>query len=85
MSPEYKRLYRSRRERMIAGVCGGIGEYVGLDPTLVRLLFVLLAITGGSGLLVYLIMMVIIPEEPLPASDEVVAPDVSEEDTAAKE
>ncbi len=64
MSTE-KRLYRSRDNRMIGGVCAGLGEYIGIDPTLVRVLFVLGAILGvGSLILVYLAMLLIIPEEP---------------------
>jgi phage shock protein PspC (stress-responsive transcriptional regulator) len=47
---------------MIGGVCGGLGEYLNVDPTLVRLLFILFALTGGSGVLAYLIMLVVIPE-----------------------
>jgi len=58
---EMKRLYRSRNEKMIAGVCGGLGEYLGVDPTLVRLLFVLLALLGGHGLLVYLVLWLVVP------------------------
>lgn len=58
-----KRLYRSRKDRMIAGVCGGIGEYLNIDPTLVRLAFLLLAIWGGGGVLAYLIAWIVIPEE----------------------
>ena len=60
-----KRLYRSRRERMIAGVCGGIGEYFNVDPTLIRLGWViLLVMSGGLGLFGYLVAWVIIPERP---------------------
>ena len=60
-----KKLYRSRVDRKIGGVCGGLGEYFGIDPTLVRLLFVLgLPFVGGT-LLAYLILMIVIPEEPL--------------------
>ncbi|MFZ6021558.1 MAG: PspC domain-containing protein, partial [Chloroflexota bacterium] len=51
-----KRLFRSRQERMLGGVCGGLAEYLGLDPTVVRLVFLLLFFLGGQGLLVYLIM-----------------------------
>ena len=58
-----KRLYRSRIQRMLCGVCGGIGEYFQIDPTLVRLLWVIFSI-GGPGLLVYLIGIAIIPSEP---------------------
>ena len=64
MSQEYKRLYRSRSERMIAGVCGGIGQYLNVDPTLIRLLFVLAAFAGGPGFLAYLILAIVVPEEP---------------------
>jgi len=60
-----KRLYRSRDERMIAGVCGGLGEYLRIDPTVIRLLFVLGTLWGGSGFIAYLVMMVVIPEEPV--------------------
>jgi len=50
---------------MIAGVCGGLGKYLGIDPTLIRLAFVLLLLFGvGSGLLVYIILMLIVPLEP---------------------
>lgn len=59
-----KKLYRSRNNRMIAGVCGGIGEYLEIDPTLVRLLWLLFALGMGSGIVVYIIAWIIIPEEP---------------------
>ncbi|MBU0980548.1 MAG: PspC domain-containing protein [Nanoarchaeota archaeon] len=58
-----KKLYRSRK-RMIAGVCGGLGEYFNTDPTLVRLLWVLgTLITGGAGVLGYILAWIIIPEK----------------------
>ena len=65
MTGEVKRLYRSREDRMVAGVCGGLAEYTNLDPTVVRLLFVAVAILGAApGLvLAYLAMMIIVPEE----------------------
>lgn len=59
-----KRLYRSRRDRIIAGVCGGIGEYLGVDPTFIRILWILFTLAGGSGILVYIIAWIIIPEHP---------------------
>jgi phage shock protein C len=77
MSSDIRRLYRSRKDRMIGGVCGGLGEYLNVDPTLVRLLFVLFALTGGSGVLAYLIMLVVIPEEPW--EKEAAAPTEEEE------
>lgn len=72
MSEAYKKLYRSREDRMIAGVCGGLGEYFEVDPTLIRLLFVFGTFATGSGLLwVYLIMVIIVPEY-VPPSEDVV-------------
>jgi phage shock protein PspC (stress-responsive transcriptional regulator) len=58
-----KRLYRSETNRIIAGVCGGLGEYFDLDPTLIRLFFVLLTVFGGSGILLYIILWLVIPPE----------------------
>lgn len=58
---EQKKLYRSTSNRMIAGVCGGIGEYINLDPTIVRLLWVLFGFMGGAGILAYIIAAIIIP------------------------
>jgi phage shock protein C len=58
-----KNLYRSRVDRKIAAVCGGLGEYFGIDPTLVRLLFVLGLIFVGGTLLAYIILAIVIPEE----------------------
>lgn len=68
MANEIKRLYRSRRDRMIGGVCGGLGEYLGIDPTIVRLLFILFGLGGGSAILAYLILLIVVPEEPLAPS-----------------
>lgn len=59
-----RRLYRSNSNRMIAGVCGGLGEYLNLDPTVVRLIFVLLFLLAGHGLLIYLILMLLVPLAP---------------------
>lgn len=61
---EMRRLYRSRTEKVVGGVAGGLGEYLAIDPIWARLGFVLLAVTGGSGVLIYLIMWVLIPEAP---------------------
>ncbi|MDO4370508.1 MAG: PspC domain-containing protein [Clostridia bacterium] len=59
-----KRLYKSNRNRMLCGVCGGIAEYFGLDPTLVRLGWILLSALAGSGLLAYIIAAIVIPRDP---------------------
>ena len=59
-----KRLYKARGQRMVCGVCGGLAEYFGIDPTLVRLAFLLLAAGWGSGLLAYIVAALIIPEPP---------------------
>lgn len=58
-----KKLYRSKKEKMICGVCGGIAEYFNIDPTIIRLAWALFGLTG-SGILVYFIAAVIIPDEP---------------------
>jgi phage shock protein PspC (stress-responsive transcriptional regulator) len=58
-----KTLRRSRTDKMIAGICGGLGKYFGLDSTILRLVFVLLLIFAGTGLLAYLVMWLVIPYE----------------------
>ncbi len=58
-----KRLYRSTREKMIGGVCGGMAEYFEIDPVLIRILFVVATFVGGSGILAYIICWIIIPEQ----------------------
>ncbi len=62
---EPKRLYRSRRNSMIAGVCDGLAEYLNMDPTVVRLIYVLLSLFTAAfpGLLVYIIAAIIMPLE----------------------
>ena len=59
-----KPLYKSTTNKMIDGVCGGIGEYFGIDPTLVRLGFVALCVLAGGGLLAYIVALIIIPRAP---------------------
>jgi phage shock protein C len=61
--PMSRRLYRSQTEKMLAGVCGGLGEVLDIDPTLVRLVFVLLALLGGHGILLYLILWMLMPRK----------------------
>jgi phage shock protein C len=62
-----ERLYRSRGDRMLFGVAGGMARYLDLDPSLVRIAWVLLVFAGGAGLLLYIIAAIVIPEEPLGA------------------
>ena len=59
-----KRLYKSRNDKMLGGVCGGIAEYFDIDPTLVRLGWVLFCALGGSGILAYIVAAIVIPEQP---------------------
>ncbi len=56
-----KKLYRSRKDRMIAGVCGGLAEYFQIDSTWVRLIFLLFLLFGGTALLVYIVMWAVVP------------------------
>ncbi len=78
MTSEYKKLYRSVDDRMIAGVCAGLADYFDIDPTLVRLLFVLGFFVTGSGLFwVYVIMMIVVPEY-VPASHDVISTDAED-------
>ena len=74
------RLYRSKTNTMIAGVCGGLGEHLGIDPTLVRLVFILLTLISGVGLLLYLVLLILVPQggQDKPAVDEIAAPMVAE-------
>jgi phage shock protein C len=66
MAENVKKLYRSKDEQMLAGVCGGLAEYFGIDPTIVRLLFVAAVLMGmGGAVLVYILMMIIVPIDPL--------------------
>ena len=58
------KLYRSNRNKMICGVCGGVGEFFGIDPTLVRLGWVVFCALGGSGILAYIIAAIIVPQKP---------------------
>lgn len=59
-----KRLLRSRNNRVIAGVCGGLGDYFNIDPTVVRLVFLLMVIFGGLSAWIYLLALIIMPNEP---------------------
>ena len=60
-----KKLYKSNTQKMVSGVCGGIAEFFDVDPTIVRILFVIFGFGGGSGFLLYLLAAVIMPDAPL--------------------
>ena len=68
MSGDFKRLFRSREESRVAGVCGGLGVYVGIDPVVVRLLWVAVSCLTGfiPGIVAYAIAWLIVPEDPAP-------------------
>lgn len=83
MSNDVKRLYRSKKERLLAGICGGLGEYLHIDPTVIRLIFVvLLFITALMPMFViYLILWLLVPQQPdeaAPAAAEVIDAEAKE-------
>jgi phage shock protein PspC (stress-responsive transcriptional regulator) len=61
-----KRLYRSKRDRILGGVCAGFGNYFNIDPVLIRVAWVVAFFAGGAGFLAYIIAWIIIPEDPMP-------------------
>ena len=61
---DVRKLYRSRTNRQVAGVCGGLAEHFNMDATLIRVLFVVLAVLGGSGIIIYIAMWIIVPQKP---------------------
>ena len=76
-----KKLYRSRKDKMLGGVAGGLAEYFDIDPTIVRIIFVVTLFIGGGGFLAYIIMWIVVPEEPF----VIVTPDASASQTATGE
>ena len=64
MAKKVKRLYRSGKNKILAGVCGGIGDYLGVDPTVIRLLWILFSFAGGTGVLAYIIAWLVMPRNP---------------------
>ena len=60
---EKVRLVKSRTNKLLTGVCGGIGELIGIDPTIIRLIWAALSLAGGSGVILYILAAVIIPED----------------------
>lgn len=75
------RLERSNTNRVIAGVCGGIAEYLAVDPTLVRVAFVVLAVFGGVGVLAYIVLLILMPQPGQPAPFTKPAPSSASTDT----
>ena len=67
---EQSRLYRSYKNSVIGGVCGGLGEYLNTDPILFRVLFVVAFLVGGTGLLAYIILWIVIPIEEIPNNSQ---------------
>ncbi|MEO5616542.1 MAG: PspC domain-containing protein [Candidatus Eisenbacteria bacterium] len=64
MNAEPKRFYRSRKDKKIAGVCGGLAQYFGIDPVIPRIILLVLLLGAGVGLLAYIICWIVIPMEP---------------------
>ena len=73
-----KRLYRSRKNRVIAGVCGGLAEYLDIDPALVRLIVLLLAFANGIGFVFYFVAWLVIPQEPVERRDSALSEETGE-------
>lgn len=66
MEKNYRKLTRSKTSRMVCGVCGGLGEYLNIDPTVIRIIWLLCALAGlGTGAVIYLIAAIVVPEEPV--------------------
>lgn len=63
MAKKIKRMYRSEKNKVLGGVCGGLGEYFNVDPVLIRILWVLFALAYGSGILAYIIAWLVIPKK----------------------
>ncbi len=75
-----KKLFRSETDRMIGGVCGGLAEYFNIDSTIVRLIFALIIVYGGTGLVLYIILWIVIPTQSATdlSSEEVMASNAKE-------
>jgi phage shock protein C len=73
-----KKLYRSRKDRVLVGVCGGVGNYFNVDPVLIRLAWVLASLACGAGILVYVIAAVLMPEKPEDYSQKTYEPKTEE-------
>jgi phage shock protein PspC (stress-responsive transcriptional regulator) len=79
-----KRLYRSRKYRVLGGVAGGLAEYFNIDPVLMRVIFVVLALTKGFGILLYIILWIVIPEMPFDIAYNIKKDESSTPDSSAE-
>jgi len=66
-----RRLYRSQSDRMLGGVCGGLGEYLGIDPTFIRIFFFVMVFGGGAGFWIYVLLWILVPERGVEASKDI--------------
>jgi phage shock protein C len=80
-----KKLYRSNSDRMIAGVCGGLADYINIDPTIVRLIFMILFLMGTGGFWIYIILWAIVPLPPDHADTSIEVSEVREVKTEKPE
>jgi phage shock protein C len=83
MTNQYHRLYRSQTNKVLAGVCGGLAEYLNADPTVIRLVWILLTFLGGSGIILYILAIFIIPENIITAGNST-SPPVKSDFTAGR-
>ena len=89
MSTEAKKLYRSTDNRWLAGVCGGLAKHFDIDPTLVRIVFIALALVGLGGVILYLLLWVLVPTEPTAGEqammDHIIDQEIAEEKAESAE
>jgi phage shock protein C len=74
MTNQHHRLYRNQSNKVLAGVCSGIAEYLNIDPTIVRLVWILITFLGGAGIIAYILACIIIPVKPVAGSDSTSQP-----------
>ena len=79
----YKKLYRSNKDKMLGGVAGGLAEYFDMDPTLVRVIFIITLFLGGTGVIAYIILWILVPQEPFVFPQTANSAPSSEPDAAA--
>lgn len=80
-----KKLYRSNKDKMLGGVAGGLAEYFAIDPTLVRIIFVVSLFAGGAGVLAYIILWIVVPEEPYAFASSAPKPETPEGEETSSE